>query len=148
MDRIPAEVIAAVDDTAEYAFDNVVQMRAAPANRANDATIDQCYTALQQSLAHYRSAGKMNAAQAQREHLMLRAKFLRAEAALMFDEQWEAFGTELWAQDGQRISRNSTFDVQGCMAAWEVWDADGFKLHHQLLHRADCAELEAKAVQS
>ena len=147
MQPIPAEVIAAVDDTAAYAFDNVVQMRAAPANRANDATIDQCYTALQQSLAHYRAAGRMTAAQAQREHLMLRAKFLKAEAALMFDEQWEAFGTELWTQDGQRVSRKSTFDVQGCMAAWEVWDADGFKLHHQLLHRAECAEIEAKAAQ-
>ena len=148
MAPISTEVIAAVDDTAEYAFDNVRQMRSEPANRADDKTVDQCYTALQQSLAHYRAAGRMTAAQAQREHLMLRAKFLKAEAALMFDEQWEAFGTEIWANDGQRIDKRSSFDVQGCMAAWEVWDADGFKLHHQLLHRAECAEIEAEAVQS
>ena len=143
---IPAEVIADMDDTAAWAHDNVVHLSAAPANRA--ATIDQCYTALQQSLAHYRAAGRMTAAQAQREHLMLRAKFLKAEALLMWDEQWEAFGTEIWANDGQRIDKRSSFDVQGCMAAWEVWDADGFKLHHQLLHRADCAEIEAKGAQS
>jgi hypothetical protein len=148
MDRIPAEVIAAVDDTAAWAHDNVVQMRAAPIRQAADKTIDQCYTALQQSLAHYRAAGRMSAAQEKRQHLMLRALFLKAEAALMLDEQWQAFGSEMFMDDGYRASRARPADVSACMDAWAAWDEAGHTLYQALLHRVECIDAEAKAVQS
>ena len=147
MTSIPAEVIAAVDETAEYAFDNVAQMRAKPNSQAV-ATVDQCYTALRQSLAHYRAAGKMSRDQAIRQTLLTRAAFLKAEAELMLDEQWQAFGNELFMDDGYRASRNRPADVSACMDAWAALDEAGCALYQALLHRVECIEAEAKAVQS
>lgn len=141
LNLIPAADVQAMDDTEAWALANVVHIKPAPPE-----TPDQCYTALQQSLAHYRSAGRMTAAQAQREHLMLRAQFLRAEAKLMLDEQWEAYGTEGYFDDGYRASRTLDADVSACMDCWQTWDADGYALYQALVRRAVCIEAKAKAV--
>lgn len=134
-----------MDDMAEWAFGNVTQMQ-----RTADPikSPDQCYTALQQSLAHYRAAGIMSRNQAVKQTLLTRAAFLRAEADMMLDEQWQAFGSEQFMGDGYRASRSRPTDVSACMDCWKVWDADGYALYQALLYRAECIEAEAKAVQS
>lgn len=134
----------AMDDAAAWAVSHMPVVQ--PANRADDATTQQCYDVLQQSLAHYRNAGRMTTAQATKQRHILRAQFLKAEAAEMFDEQWEAYAVECFDEDGYRPSRNSQADVSGAMACWEKWDAEGHKLYQQLLHRAYCAEIDARNV--
>ena len=143
MNPVTEQDIDAMDETAAWGAANVFQL---PAGRVNEHNVHQCYTALQQSLAHYRNAGRMTPAQATRQRHILRAQFLKAEAAEMFGEQWEAYCVECFDEDGYRPSRSSEADVSGAMACWEKWDAEGHKLYGQLLHRADCAEIDARNV--
>ena len=143
MTTIHADVIADMDDTAAWAHDNVWHLPAASA-----PTVDQCYTALQQSLAHYRAAGKMTRDQAIKQTMLTRVAFLKAEAELMLDEQWQVFGAEQYIDGNYRASRNKPSDVSACMDCWAEWDAAGLALYQALLYRAECVEAEAKAVQS
>lgn len=53
---IPEAAVQAMDDTAAWAVSHMPVVQ--PANRADDATVQQCYDALQQSLAHFRRAGR------------------------------------------------------------------------------------------
>lgn len=95
------------------------------------------------SLAHLRLTPTQ---QAEREQLLSRAKFLKAEAQLMADEQWAEYAQDIYLNDGVRIKRSNQFDAQGCDLAWQIQDPEGFKLYHQLLHRAECAEASAEAI--
>lgn len=145
MTHLTTEAIDCMDDMAAYAFDNVTSIA-----RATESvkTPDQCYTALQQSLAHYRAAGKMTPPQAIKQTLLTRAAFFRSEAEMMLDEQWEAYGTEVHFDNDYRPSRTKPADVSECMGCWELWDADGYKLYQALLHRAELLGFEAQAVKS
>lgn len=57
---IPEAAVQAMDDTAAWAVSHMPALQ--PANRADDATIQQRYDVLQQSLAHFRRAGRVPAA--------------------------------------------------------------------------------------
>lgn len=143
MSPVTAAAARDMDETADRAFDNVRHIKPAPPVAAGP---DQCYTALQQSLAHYRNAGRMSPSQAQRQGLLMRSLFLKAEAAQMLEEQWQAYGAEAYVSDSYRPSRARAADVSACMNCWAAWDADGHTLYQAMLYRAECIDAEAKAV--
>ena len=129
---VTAAATQAMDDTADWAVKNVVHLMPATEVLAWGA----------RDLA----AARMTANQARKLALLQRVVFLRAEAALMLDEQWQLFGTEQLMQDSYRASRKNPRDVSACLSCWAEWDADGHKLYQALMHRAACIEAEAKAV--
>ena len=133
MTHITPDQTAAVDDTAAWAVANMPARQSA--NRADDATIQRCFDNLQAALHPARlTQSQRMAAYAEQQQLLSRAKFLKAEAALMADEQWAEYAQDIYLKDGVRIKRSNQFDAQGCNLAWQIQDPEGFKLHHQLLH--------------
>ena len=137
MNQITAQDVAAVDDTAAWGASNVTRLPAGPVTNPRDG---QSHTAMRQSLNHYCHSGRRTEAQERHDNALLRAYFLKAEAEVLWDEQW----SEYVRDSKSPISRTDSFEVNTCMHLWTEWDKRMHDLYHSLLERAEAAEAEAK----
>lgn len=124
---------AAMDDMAAWGSSNVFSLPRAHVPAPSN-------TALRQSLNHYCNAGRVTPKQEKHAHALLRAHFLKAEAAVLLDEQW----TEYEAASDGPVDRADSFHLNSSLHAWSIWDKRMHDLYHSLLERAEAAEAEAK----